>query len=295
MADPPNTSDTYRELRSIRVWVGAFVAALCVAALSSTQQWAELKGTPKQMSWVKSFAYQSPSWLMLVPLTPVLLMVLRRWPIDRQNTNRVLMHVGLSVVFGVVFLLVAVPSRLAFHSSSIRWNIFGEAYYKSAPMFVTIGVCAYWLIALVASLVESRTRLDSLALALKEAHQPTTPPHQPEHEPAPIRVALITNAGISSLPPSQIVWIEPAQTGATVHTVEGAVDVRHTLTELDQLLARSGCVRVHRSRLANTAHIRELIGGRSRDSIAVMTTGDRVPVSRRRRDQLETLLARLTS
>ena len=266
-----------------RAWLAAAAVWTIPAILLSTQQWAELRGGGKEMSWLRAFSYQAPSWLLLVPATPLLLAMVRRWPIDRGHPGRAWGHLGASLVFGGLFLLVAVPVRHAFHPSPVRWTFFGEAFYKSAPQFIAIGVVAYWAIVLVGSLLETRQRLAATIEERAEHPGPTPPP----------RVTLATAAGATHLPLAEIAWIEAAGSGARVHAAE-AVPVRHTLAELESLLAPRGFVRTHRSCLVNASRIREVVGAASRDGTVRLDTGDAVPVARRRRATLDAALARPT-
>ncbi len=253
-----------------------------VAALASTHQWTELQGTGKQMSWLAAFLWQGVSWLLLVPATPLLLGLIRRAPIEREHPERTVGHFLASLAFGGLFLLVAVPVRDALHPAGVRWGVFGEAFYKSAPQFMVIGVAAYWLIVGVASLVETRERLARLRRAAAEQPPAPTPDDFIRFE---------TPVGVARHAAASIVWAEPAATGARLHTDDGAVLVRARLGELETMLAPWGFARVHRGVLVNARRVREVIGAPSRDGMLVLDTGARAPVSRRRRATLDAALA----
>lgn len=270
----------WAELRDWRVWAISLSAWSVPAALLATQQWAELSGTPKEMSWARAFAYQGLSWMLLVPATPALLAWIRSSPLSRGAPRRLWSHLGTSVAFGVLFLWVAAPVRHLFHPSPIRWTFFGEAFYKSAPQFILMGSLAYWLVVLVASLLESRTRVHAMELARADGARAASEP----------RVELRSVAGKVSLPIREIGWIESSSVGAKVFAGSETYLVRHTLAELLGRLGDHGIVRVHRSRLLNAARVREVIGGKGRDAVARLDTGEQVRVSRRMRENLDCVL-----
>jgi two-component system LytT family response regulator len=84
-------------------------------------------------------------------------------------------------------------------------------------------------------------------------------------------------------------WIEAQDYCAAVH-VAGAVHVvRHSLAALEAELDPARFVRVHRNAMVNLARIRELHHGAG-ELVVVLHGGDRLPVSRRRREALERLL-----
>ena len=78
--------------------------------------------------------------------------------------------------------------------------------------------------------------------------------------------------------------------GARLHTLGGEVLVRHTLGELEALLAEHGFIRSHRSCLVNVRRVTDLIGGASRDGSLRLDTDETLPVTRRRRAAVEEAL-----
>lgn len=270
------------------LWIFSLVLWAAVAALAATQQYVELTGTGKQLSWARAFAWQGLSWLLLAIATPVIFAVVRRWPVDRAHVHRVMTHLGASVLFGFLFLGIATPIRLAFHPSPMRWSFFGEAFYKSIPQFVGLGVLLYWAVVVVASLLETRARLYGTLERAEDAEQP--PEFKDAPPPPPDWLVLTTPRGILQLPARDIAWAEPAAAGARLHMDVGAVPVRHSLSELETILAGHGFVRTHRSSLVNASRIREVLGGASRDGTVRLDTGDEIPVSRRRQEALRKAL-----
>ena len=265
-------------------WLLWFALALAVwsvpAALGATQQWVQLRETPKHIGWLATFLYQAPSWYALVPMTPMVVIATRRWPLRGEQLGaRIAAHLGVSLLFGVLFVVVSVPVRNALHPAPVQWELFGPPFYKSAPQFAAVGVLAYLLLVLAGSLIESTRHAAALSVELEG------------RGPEPVRrIVVETPCGKAVLSPTEIRWAEPNGRGTLLRTDADTVRTRHTMADLEGLLAPLGFARVHRSRLVNVARVREVAGGAGRDGQLTLDSGDRVPVSRRRRDELDALL-----
>ncbi|HSR98332.1 MAG TPA: LytTR family DNA-binding domain-containing protein [Kofleriaceae bacterium] len=84
-------------------------------------------------------------------------------------------------------------------------------------------------------------------------------------------------------------WIEAQDYTAAVHVASAVHVVRQSLTSLETELDPTRFLRIHRGALVNIARIRELLHGPG-ELVVVLHTGERLPVSRRRREALERLL-----
>jgi two-component system LytT family response regulator len=84
-------------------------------------------------------------------------------------------------------------------------------------------------------------------------------------------------------------WIEAQDYTAAVHVADAVHVVRQSLTSLEAELDPTRFVRIHRGAMVNIARIRELLHGPG-ELVVVLHTGERLPVSRRRREALERLL-----
>ncbi|RNC82367.1 MAG: LytTR family transcriptional regulator [Phycisphaera sp.] len=253
------------------------------AVLSSTQQWAQLQDSPKHMSWIASFLYQLPSWLVLWITSPGVILLARRWPIEGQHR---LAHLGrhllIALVFGSVFLFVSIPLRRVFHPNGVVWSFFGPSVFKSGPQFIAVGALCYGLLVLIGALLDTRARLRVI-----EGNGNT----EPETKADTPRLVIETRSGQAIISPAEVLWVEPGVGGGCVlRTESGEVRVRPALSEMEERFADLGFVRVHRSRLVNVSRIVEVKGGAHREGDAVLDTGDVVPVSRRRRGDLEVRL-----
>ena len=259
---------------------------LVPAVLSSTQQWAQLQETSKQMSWLAAFLYQAPSWALLWLASPIVIVAARRWPIEGKPIAKpVLLHTASAGLFGLAFLFASVPLREMLHPKPVAWEFFGVPYFKSGPQFVAVGAFAYGVLVLIGSLLDTRARL-----RLVTAEQQGSMAEPPEQAEEP-RLIIETRVGQSVLEPGMVLWAQPdAAGGCVLKTESGEIRARTSLAVLEEQLAEHGFCRVHRSKLVNVARITEVVGGAHREAEARLDTGDVVPVSRRRRDELAAAL-----
>jgi two-component system LytT family response regulator len=84
-------------------------------------------------------------------------------------------------------------------------------------------------------------------------------------------------------------WIEAQDYTAAVHVASAVHIVRQSLTSLETELDPARFIRIHRGALVNISRIRELLHGPG-ELVVVLHTGERLAVSRRRREALERLL-----
>jgi two-component system LytT family response regulator len=90
----------------------------------------------------------------------------------------------------------------------------------------------------------------------------------------------------------EVEWIEADDYYAAVHARGKRYLLRESLDSLERRLASSLFVRVHRSAIVNLRAVAE-VRVRVASPVLVLRTGARVPLSRRRREQVETALRRL--
>ena len=108
--------------------------------------------------------------------------------------------------------------------------------------------------------------------------------------PTGLRERLVARLGDRStvIAVDDIDWIEAQDYCAAVHVGAHTHVVRQTLAALEARLDAKRFVRIHRSAVVNVARIRELHHGD--ELVVVLTSGARLPVSRRRKDALERVL-----
>ncbi|HEU4885813.1 MAG TPA: LytTR family DNA-binding domain-containing protein [Longimicrobium sp.] len=113
-----------------------------------------------------------------------------------------------------------------------------------------------------------------------------TPPEPPR------RLVIATGGADLVLDVAEIDWIEADDYYAAVHARGRRHLIRESLASLEERLAGSRFVRVHRSALVNLARVREVRAGPGEDPAVVLHDGTRLPLSRRRRRQVAAALRR---
>jgi len=116
--------------------------------------------------------------------------------------------------------------------------------------------------------------------------------------PAPLiparRLVVPTATGDLVLDVDEIDWIQAEDYYAAVHARGRRHLIRESLASLEQRLDADRFVRVHRSAIVRLDRVREMRSAAPGESVLVLRDGTRVPVSRRRREQVAELIRRLT-
>jgi two-component system LytT family response regulator len=103
---------------------------------------------------------------------------------------------------------------------------------------------------------------------------------------------MVKDAGVVFFQPvDEIDWIEAADYFAKLHAGGKVHLVNETLTHLEERLDPAVFMRVHRSAIVNLRCVRELRLDYRNRHVIVLTNGERVPLSRSRREPLEAALA----
>lgn len=101
------------------------------------------------------------------------------------------------------------------------------------------------------------------------------------------RLAFRVDGIVHLLAPAEIHYVEAAGDYLMLHTDEGQLLIRETLTTLATQLTPHGFMRVHRSALVNLQQVRELDLRDADEPQLVLQSGRRVRVSRGQRDAVE--------
>ncbi|HEX2211687.1 MAG TPA: LytTR family DNA-binding domain-containing protein [Longimicrobium sp.] len=100
-------------------------------------------------------------------------------------------------------------------------------------------------------------------------------------DPAYVRRLLIRDRGrIFFLPTAEIDWIESAGNYASLHAGKQSYLVRSSMTELERKLDPAEFARIHRATIVNLARVQEVRPYGGSDYRLVLTTGERLNVSR---------------
>ena len=103
------------------------------------------------------------------------------------------------------------------------------------------------------------------------------------------RIVVVTSNGKLILNADEVDWIEADDYYAAIHARNGRHLVRESLTSLEQRLNRKMFLRVHRSAIVNLDRICEIRREKT-ETLLILKDGIRIPVSRRRRAQVATLI-----
>jgi len=97
------------------------------------------------------------------------------------------------------------------------------------------------------------------------------------------RLIVATSRGAMLLPLREVDWIEAADNYARVWSGGKSYLLREPLRQLEERIGAYGFVRAHRRALVRIAGIRELATNGDDGLFAILTSGARIPVSRRQR------------
>lgn len=102
-----------------------------------------------------------------------------------------------------------------------------------------------------------------------------------------VSLAVPTTRGLKVLPSREITFLEVRDHELVYHTGAGEYRTRASLNKLEEQLRGHGFLRTTVSHLANMRYVSEIDG-----TMLVLTTGDRLPISRARRKDVLAGLAR---
>ncbi len=104
------------------------------------------------------------------------------------------------------------------------------------------------------------------------------------------RLVVPTATGDLVLDVDEIDWIQADDYYAAIHARGRRHRIRESLASLEQRLDAHRFVRVHRSAIVRLERVREMRTVSPGESVLVLRDGTRVPVSRRRREQVAALI-----
>jgi two-component system LytT family response regulator len=104
------------------------------------------------------------------------------------------------------------------------------------------------------------------------------------------RFAVKVHGKILFLDPAEIYWIQARDDVARVHLADSAYDVREPLSHLEARLPPSSFLRVHRSVIVNTSHIRAAQPFDQGDQLLILRNGKRITTGRSYRKVVQEFL-----
>ena len=112
--------------------------------------------------------------------------------------------------------------------------------------------------------------------------------------PSGERFAVKVHGKILFLDPAEIYWIQARDDIARVHLADSAYDVREPLTHLESRLPGNAFLRVHRSVIVNTSHIRAAQPFDQGDQMLILRNGKRITTGRSYRKVVQEFLRAAT-
>lgn len=107
---------------------------------------------------------------------------------------------------------------------------------------------------------------------------------------SPERFAIRVQGKILFLDPSEIYWIQARDDIARVHLADSAYDVREPLSHLESRLPGTNFLRVHRSVIVNTTHVRAAEPFDQGDQLLILRNGKRITSGRSYRKAVQEFL-----
>jgi two-component system LytT family response regulator len=178
----------------------------------------------------------------------------------------------------VVFLDIQMPGLSGF-------EVIRHRTPDRMPAFVFL--TAYEQFALKAFDVQA---LDYLVKPVSEARFATTMKRLTKHlagggkgEERDRAIVVSTSRGTLVVPFREIEWIEAADNYARIWTGGRSYLLRESLGALEERIGASGFVRAHRRALVRLDGVQRLTTTEDGESVAILQSGARIPISRRRR------------
>jgi two-component system, LytTR family, response regulator len=105
------------------------------------------------------------------------------------------------------------------------------------------------------------------------------------------RLLVKHDGRVTVVPLEEVDWIESADNYVRIHSRGRSILLRETLRDLEEQLPPSRFARVHRGAMVNLARVRELQPMFGGESVILLTTGAKVPLSRGYRDRFRERLS----
>lgn len=223
--------------------------------------------------------WETSSGLMILILIPALIWFNNRFPLREERWRRnLLAHIGASIAFSALHVAGMVAIRHWVYSLA-------GGHYDFGP----------WLNeSLYEYLKDARTYATFLAIIyaydfiLRRLQGAASLPDHDENSSEPADRFLVKKLGKEFLVKIEdIHWLEAAGNYVTLHANGHMYPLRDTMTKLEQRLGGHGFIRVHRGVILNLDSIAEIEPLESGDARAQLTTGVKVPISRRYRARLK--------
>ena len=229
------------------------------------------ESVPDWVPWTLELS-SAIAWLIVMPVIALAATRLRPPPLSWAAT--IAAHLVMTFATSLLHVSIMVALReLAYALKRIEYR-FGPDLAAALVYEWRKDAVAYVTIALTFAMVDWLARRTESEPALVRADGPK-------------RLEIRDGSRIVWLEPADILWAEAAGNYVELHTAEGRLLHRTTLSALERELAPNGFARIHRSRLVRRAAVRAVETNASGDFDAVLSDGARLGGSRRYRAALD--------
>lgn len=269
------------EIRRFRfpvwLWAAYVLLLLLVAAMIGSSYWIEAGRVGLVIPVWHIVVNELTSIVIVFAVTPLVFAWSGRLDPRRIGWPRALLgHAAGMIAFGVAHIGGMTLLRLAIYP------LLGGSYDLGDDPLVTGLIYEGRKDAL--SYLAMAVGVWLLAAALRK---PETVVLEREASGVPRRLELRDGAKRLFLDPAEILWAEAAGNYVELHLAGSSHLQRQTLSSLEEQLAASGFVRIHRSRLVNRHHVRSISGNDSGDFTVTLDDGRQIGGGRRWREALK--------
>lgn len=265
--------------KAFRFGYGLLVAiTLSNLIVNSLSQSDELARRGAEVPALAPWIWEASSTIAWLGLIPLIYLVQKRFPLDRENWP-VWLPVHILATLAVSASHIAIMVTLRKLASPV---LVGESYtFVGSNDLLSTLIYEYRKDALSYALIvftfAMSRAFEARELELRAAREEARSNH---------RLTLKCGGKLIWLDIADVIWVQAASNYVEVHTQSKDYLARATLKAVERQLndANSPLVRVHRSYLVNTRQVRELVPTGEGDARLVMLDGSEVPASRTYRE-----------
>lgn len=144
--DQVDREDTPRRI-PLWVWVLVVVGIWSVPALMEMAGRLYVPGSPNPAEpWYRVFAQQAPVWYLWAALTPLLIYLAKRFPIEEGRVRRnIAVHAGLSVVIGVAHFFASFALRALILGHNVNTAEYHDYFWFMLRYTTHLHILVYWV------------------------------------------------------------------------------------------------------------------------------------------------------
>ncbi len=247
-----------------RIIVISFLFLVGLALLRSAQNYLKYAATVDYFSIPLTLLFNFIVFSSFVLFTPIIIRLTQRFPLAKHQLGNIGIHIGLSL--GLVLLQMLLCNLILYVIDLSSSPIFPVFIKKYLTGFIQFHLLAYWIILLFISHKQRRETQPKYLerFVIKDGHFTTT-------------VAR-----------DQVHWIEALDHYQKLHTDTGFFLYKDTMANLVKQLPDDQFMRIHRSAIVNTQHIKGLRRA-DQQLLVKLENGEEVAVGKSYRSKVQAL------